>query len=407
MSPAKRQSRAGVEAAAAATAGIAFGPSTMLALTFGSVAAAYSNALGVSRSQVMLTVTLLTLTLVAIAPVQGCLIDRLGVRKVVLWSGAAFTAGLALFSVWSLDLLSLYTGYVLLGIAAVGLWPPSYLRVVAGWFDGRLGLALGVANSGIGIGTALLPVLIHFALVSGGWRVAIGALAIIAALIVVVNWFLLTESPDRCPPRNQAQTEHSQESYKGGFLSLLQASPALRWLVLAFFFLGFPTTGLIVTQSMLLSDRGLSATQVTFAMTVFGICLILARIGAGLALDRFSATSIITLTTLGAAVAALILMSDVQVALVYIAVPLIAFALGAEFDVAAYLAKRLIGIDYFGRGYALIYGAFQLAGAIGAPLLALSFERFGSYAPALIAYSVSFGVCVCCFHFRIRGFANA
>ena len=40
----------------------------------------------------------------------------------------------------------------MLPLLAIGLWPMGYLRIVSGWFERKLGLALGIANAGIGIG---------------------------------------------------------------------------------------------------------------------------------------------------------------------------------------------------------------------------------------------------------------
>ncbi len=40
-------------------------------------------------------------------------------------------------------------------VAGLGLWPLGYLQAVTPWFDRKLGLALGCANAGIGVGSTL------------------------------------------------------------------------------------------------------------------------------------------------------------------------------------------------------------------------------------------------------------
>ncbi|GAA3310056.1 hypothetical protein GCM10020295_76120 [Streptomyces cinereospinus] len=55
------------------------------------------------------------------------------------------------------DISVFYLAWALIPVCGLGLWPVSYLRLTAGWFDRRLGFALGVANSGIGVGTVIVP----------------------------------------------------------------------------------------------------------------------------------------------------------------------------------------------------------------------------------------------------------
>ncbi len=68
----------------------------------------------------------------------------------------------------------------------VGLWPIAYLQAVTPWFDRKLGLSLGCANAGIGLGSTLLPMLVIGPMIAHySWRHALLALA---ALVVFVSW---------------------------------------------------------------------------------------------------------------------------------------------------------------------------------------------------------------------------
>ena len=94
----------------------------------------------------------------------------------------------------------------------VGVWPLSYLRSTATWFDHHLGLSLGITNSGIGIGSIIVPALAGFVVAHYGWRTAY---LVLAGLALVVTWPLtlayLKDNPavDRLRQVRQVQTGSS------------------------------------------------------------------------------------------------------------------------------------------------------------------------------------------------------
>ena len=145
----------GIAATGAASVGLVFGPSTMLVFSFGVFIAPLSAAFGWTRPSIAFGSTIIALTIMLIAPLQGWLVDRYGGRRVVLTSIPLFAAGLFLMSRMGGDIRVFYLLCGLLPVLGLGLWPTSYLRVVSGWFDQRLGMAIGIANGGIGIGAAL------------------------------------------------------------------------------------------------------------------------------------------------------------------------------------------------------------------------------------------------------------
>ena len=90
-----------------------------------------------------------------------------------------------------------YLAWVLIPLCGLGLWPVSYLRLTAGLFEARLGLVLGVANSGIGIGTVIVPIITAVLIGNLGWRAAYLGLGVIALIAFPVAYLLLTEPRPR------------------------------------------------------------------------------------------------------------------------------------------------------------------------------------------------------------------
>src|SRR5208283_6010279 len=60
--------------------------------------------------------------------------------------------------------------------ACVG--PVVYSKAITAWFDKERGLALGIATSGVGLGTFLLPQLAQFFIGAFGWRAAYVAVGV-------------------------------------------------------------------------------------------------------------------------------------------------------------------------------------------------------------------------------------
>ena len=68
---------------------------------------------------------------------------------------------------------------------------------------------------------------------------------------------------------------------------------------------------------------------------------------------------------------------------------LLGLALGAESDLVAFLATRYFGQRAFGEIYGYLFMTFVIGSSIGQFLGDVSFDRLGSYLPALIGYAIA------------------
>lgn len=373
-------------ATTAATVGLVFGPSTILLFLFGAFVEPLSTTFGWSKPSILFAATIVSLMIMVISPVQGYLIDRFGARPVVLASSVTFALGLGGMYFLSGSIIAFYFMYALLPLLAIGLWPVSYLRVVSTWFERRLGLAIGVANGGIGLGAALLPPLITFAILNGSVQWAYVCLGAIILLIVLpVNALFLYEAP-AAPLANTAGP--SAQNGKSDFKSLIKTQGFVV-LAIAFFLLGFVNTGLVTNQISLLIDSGATPQHAAFVQSVFGIAVLLGRFLTGVLLDYMSAKRLMSAVCIGGAAACLIYASGPAGGLVFVCAILIGMIYGAEFDVLSYIIKRNFGLAAFGRIYGTIFAVFQLGAALGATLLPLSRAYFQSYGPGLMAYATA------------------
>ena len=103
-------------------------------------------------------------------PIVGRLVDRFGVRAITLPAIALFAIATAALGFIPDSATAFLVVYAIMGIFAAGQTPLPYARAVAGAFDNRRGLALGVTMAGVGLGTVLLPMFAQTMIGLVGWR---------------------------------------------------------------------------------------------------------------------------------------------------------------------------------------------------------------------------------------------
>jgi MFS family permease len=373
---------AGILTALGATVGLGFGPSVISTLTSGLYIPPIQKELGWSRVDVSFAFTIVAYMVVLMSPLQGFLVDRFGPRRVILTSIPLFGASLAALYFTPPNLPVYYLLWGLTPVLGVGLWPIAYLQAVTPWFDRKLGLALGCANAGIGLGSTLLPMLVIGPMIAHySWRHALLALA---ALVVLVSWpvvaFCLRE-----PSASDAAAAKQRAAKRSFGIPFAQAArdPTFILLNVVFFLLGLTATSLSSQQVALLRDAGWSAAETTTLATTFGLGLLFARVAVGFVIDHVFAPRVMMTVSIGGALACLLYATHPEAG--YVSALLVGFLLGAEFDVLAFLVKRYYGSVAYGRIYGVIFGVFYLGSGIGINAFARLHDAYGNYHAALYA----------------------
>ena len=182
---------------AASAAALAFGPSTIAVLSLGLFMRSFEQEFGWSRTQVAIATTLVSYMIVLVSPLQGWLIDRHGARRVILCSIPAFGVGICALALLPPVLWVYYAAWIIIPILGIGAFPLSYLKATGGWFSRRLGLALGIANSGVAIGSMLIPLLVGYLIAHYGWRFAwLGLGAIVLLFTLPLAWRFIHDAAD-------------------------------------------------------------------------------------------------------------------------------------------------------------------------------------------------------------------
>jgi MFS family permease len=375
-------SRNGILTTLGATVGLAFGPSVIANLTVTGYITPIEREFGWSRVDVSFAFTLVAYMIVLMSPLQGFLVDRFGPRRVVLTSIPLFALSLAAIYFTPPNLYVYYLLWAIVPVAGIGLWPLGYLQAVTPWFDRKLGLALGCANAGIGVGSTLLPMFVIAPIIAAnaaeggmlmqvvtvgglfpfaGWRSAVLTLSM---LIIVVSWPVVAYCL-REPSAAEIAARKQGGAAKSFGLSFQDArrEPTFWMLNIGFFLLGVTATSLVTQQAPLLQDAGWTPAETARLQTTFGFGLLFARVAVGYIIDHIFAPRVLTTVSIGGAVACILYALYPNIG--YVSALLIGFLLGAEFDVLAFLIKRYYGNVAYGRLYGVIFGVFYLGSGIG------------------------------------------
>ncbi len=119
------------------------------------------------------------------SPVSGALVDRFGPGRIVAIGGAVLAAGMLICS----RLTELWQFYLAFGVvAALGTastgWTPC-VTMLTRWFRARLGIALGIASGGIGVGILVVVPSVQAIIQGIGWRAAYVTLGVVVLLGLV------------------------------------------------------------------------------------------------------------------------------------------------------------------------------------------------------------------------------
>jgi MFS family permease len=154
------------------------------AYTFSAFVESLQRDFGASRGSVSLVFSLAGFLYFGLGVVSGPLADRFGSRRLALAGMILIGLGLAAASA-ARSLPEVYAAYGLgVGLGVGCAYVPA-VGAVQRWFVRRRGFASGLAVSGIGVGTLVMPPLASFLIESLGWR---GAYLALGALAAIEGW---------------------------------------------------------------------------------------------------------------------------------------------------------------------------------------------------------------------------
>lgn len=328
------------------------------------------------------------------APVAGWLVDRYGARRVVYYSLAMVTAGLAATAfVQQFWQLLFFWGLVVgIGTSAT---PVLAASVANHWFVRHRGVTIGILTNGNAAGQMVFLPLLTIIIAATGWRGSMLFLGVIAfGLMILVSMWMRDEPADvGLEPLGQHDTGSVAAAARRDVpASATPVRDAFRsstfWLLSAGFFVcGVTANGLIGLHLIphVVEDLGIAAVVASLIVGVMGGISFIGTIGAGWLVDRVDARKVLALAYFLRG-CSLFLLPFVD------SLPgLVLFATVYGIDwYATGPATTAIAADTFGRhAVARIFGwiflAHQLGAASAGNIAGVVYDVFGEYQYAFLA----------------------
>jgi predicted MFS family arabinose efflux permease len=358
----------------AAAAGVMLGVSALPAFVLGVFAGPMTREFGWSLGAYQAGTLVYTAGILACSPWVGSLCDRLGARAVACVGMPLSAVGIAAFS---LVQPSVWTWYAAMGLAAVlsaGTVPAVWTRMVNSLFVERRGLALGIVLSGSGLFALLGTPFAQWLIDAVGWRAAWALLAVLPLLIATPLVLVLFRGDDR-----PAVPAGAAEGAAGGPVvgarpseAGLSRGEALRgyrfWVLGAAFGLASIGVGAFNANLVpMLVAKGYAAQDAAGLVGVLGVSIAVGRLAIGYVIDRVWAPGVAAFVLSLPAIGTALMTADaVAPAAAVVAIALLGFAQGAEYDFLAFLTARYLGLRHYGVLYGLLIVPVAVCTAIGA-----------------------------------------
>ncbi|HLJ62622.1 MAG TPA: MFS transporter [Stellaceae bacterium] len=351
------------------------------AYSFSSFFAPLQESFASPRGDLSLVFSIATSLYFLLGVVSGPLADRFGPRFVVLFGVAII--GLGLFAVTQAQTLwQVYWGYGLGVGVGVGFAYVPAVGAVQRWFVRRRGLASGLAVSGIGAGTLVMPLFAVYLIDHLGWRGAYGVLGAVTLLGGGTAALFIDGTPERHGPKSASE---------GMTLAATLRTKPFWMIYLATLAVSFGLFLPFVHLTPFAEDHGIAHDRAVGLFSLMGIGSTAGRFALGGLADRFGRRVSLASMHFGMALS----LGWWTISTEAWQIALFALVFGSCYGGFVALSPALLA-DYFGsRNAAGIVGASYTSVAIGTlfgPTLAgYAFDLFRSYT---IPIAGSAGACL-------------
>jgi len=388
-----------------------------------------SEEFGVSRAQFTFHRTIITLVGAISMMVYGKLVQRIGVKKIMLMGALMLALVTFTYSftqnLWQFYALAFVNGMFLqaLNFMVIGI-------LVSDWFVDKKGLATGIAFAGSGLGGAIMLPIVSRVMELTDWRTAyqfMGALGL--AILLPVIFFMVKEKPEKLGlepytdtnndtntntntdndtntniegnknANAEASNKVAQKNKAPVFnLSFRKARKTSRfWLILSgFFLITFFAAATNTHTAPFLIDLGYSPAMVSAVVSAFMVALTVGKIILGYVYDRFG--------IMAGHICIFICCLTFPVAALFSHIPAFTWVYAITMGLASCAVSvpvSIMLIRYFGqRDFPVIFSFFTmlitLSAAISVPLMGLVYDYTGSYNFAWYAiFGISVAVTFC------------
>lgn len=300
--------------------------------------------------------------------VSGWAGDRFGTRRVMAVGALVMASGLFLTSL----VHQLWVGYLTYGVGVGVGTACGYVPMVAAvgaWFERRRGLAIGIAVSGIGVGTLAGAPLATALIAAQGWRRTYALFALVSLLVLGICGALAER-----PPRSPQADFGLGRAIRSREFRILYLSGALQ---------GFGLFTFFVHLVPYAESRGSGRFAAAALLGVVGVFSTMGRLVFGPIADRFGRIATFQAAVGLMAASYLIWLTEPGYHGLVLFAAIMGAAYGGWVAISPSVVAELFGVEGLGGTTGALYTSAGVGALFGPPLAGLLVDLTGTYRIAI------------------------
>ena len=363
-SPAFDSPRAWVVACAAFVASfVAYG----FLYAFGIFLKPIGSALGANHALMSTLFACMSLSGYLLGPLTGDWADHVGPRKVMAAGAVVFTAGVLAtahaHSFWvALPCLGIGVGA---GLSSV--YVPS-LAAVGEWFKKERAFALGIAVSGIGVGTLVAAPLGAWLVRRYDWRTTLTIEGAAGGSLLLLSALFMFKPPVKVESKRGSRAVWAKVGSRAFVLVFLS-----RMLT------GIPVFVTMVYLPALATKEGVGSVSAAALVGYIGAGSLLSRLGLNAAAEKIGAIIPFQFSCVLVAVACVIWMFAYSYPALVVFVVVMGISYGGVASLTPAVAIQIFGLENIGELLGFLLLSYGVAAAVGPPIAGVLVDRSGHY----------------------------
>ena len=327
------------------------------------------------------------------------LVDRYGPRLTVFFGILGLAIILTLYAAFVTSFAGLLISHVAMSVFASVSGVPVYSIFIAQWFEGGIGLAMGLVLAGYSAAGTIIPAILGPIASTMGWRFAMACICCLLWFVgLPVTYFALHENYEEHTQQRTAASGGIPEQPLASQFSWTFVGFALSYILLQYCFGCFGEN----IMFFLTLDRGIPLAIASFYFSALNLASFSAKLVGGHLGDRFDRFHVASAASGLAAIGIIFLflnahgvddnyvpyLTHSHVAMVLFTV-LFGFGYGATFNSLYALTPIVFGRKNLGRTQSALFGLGLGGNAVGSVLTGVLKERYGTYQTSFLVAAVA------------------
>lgn len=323
-----------------------------------------------------------------LAPLVGFFVDRFGARKLLFSGVIVMCLGFWLFS----RINSLWTFYAVFLLLSLGLSLASgvvTMTAVAGWFQKRRSLAMGILTAGFGASGILVPAVVWF-VDKLDWRGALATFAIGGLLLGIPMSLLVRKAPSEVDssPVVEKQSPKGTKSSESGQVKEVLKNRNFWFLSLAVMFGGLAGLAITVHQMPYMASIGISRQTASFLVVILALANTTGRMVFGWLGDVLDKRLCFVISTVVKALGVLGFAFSTNIAQFVPTMIIMGIGFGGLIPLRPILQIEFFGMKSFAVIQGLLMAALTAGSIVATPFAGWIYDTLGNYRLAFIILGI-------------------